>query len=347
MSDDLASKLSDVLTDLTGHPHQATVTGEASVGATRRTYFADVNGPEGHFPVVIQLAGLDLGGITQSVEFDVVRLAGSVGVPVAEPITASDGNEGLGSPFQVSRRIDGLTVPRQILRACEADSALGPTLTRQLGDALGNLHGIQEPSIPSGVPRQLDPDPWRAAVHQLRGIAAAVPPSPVISLGFEWLARNLPIGTIQPSLVHSDCRNGNMIVQAKPDTGDYGLAALIDWELCHVGDPMEDLAWACLRCWRFGEDVLEVGGFGEFEALVAAYESAGGKFIVDRFHWWSVARTLWWCLVLSMQARAFTSGLSNSLVLAASGRKVAELEYDLLVLIDPLRDQPVTYGQGG
>ncbi len=110
---------------------------------------------------------------------------------------------------------------------------------------------------------------------------------------------------------------------------------MVDWELAHVGDPMEDLAYLCLRTWRFGNDQLPVGGFGPLDALRWAYESAGGTWREDAFRWWMAARTAWWACGLAAQAAAFTAGLTDSIVLAASGRRVPELEYDLLNLIDP------------
>ena len=156
-------------------------------------------------------------------------------------------------------------------------------------------------------------------------------------LGLRWLRRHLPEPPDRPTLVHSDWRNGNLIVDPDPSSERHGLAAVIDWELCHVGDPMEDLAWLTLRFWRFGQDGREVGGFGTLGDLLAAYESAGGTVRPEALEWWGVARTLWWAQVLALQAAAFTAGLTDSLVLAASGRRVCELEYDLLTQIAPDR----------
>jgi aminoglycoside phosphotransferase (APT) family kinase protein len=249
-------------------------------------------------------------------------------MPVAEPMVASDDPTYVGAPFQISQRIDGVTVPRHILRAAAERPALGATLTRHCGTALAALHGIDPDLVPAVVGRLVEPTPTIAYVEFLQSVAARVPPSPVIALGQRWLARNHPVPH-KPSLVHGDMRNGNLVVD------DDGLAAVIDWELAHVGDPMEDLAWLCLRCWRFLADDLEVGGFGVVADLRAAYEEAGGTWRPDAFHWWKVARTTWWCLVLRLQAMSFESGMSSSLVLAASGRRVAELEYDLLMLIRP------------
>jgi hypothetical protein len=143
-----------------------------------------------------------------------------------------------------------------------------------------------------------------------------------------WLVANRPSRTAA-TIVHGDLRMGNVIV----DTD--GLAAVIDWELVHVGDPIEDLAWLCVKAWRFGAP-LEVGGVGTIDELVDAYERAGGQ-CVDRdvFHWWLVQKTLQWGIGCMGQAWAHLSGAVRSHELAAIGRRVAEQEWDLLELLAP------------
>ena len=86
--------------------------------------------------------------------------------------------------------------------------------------------------------------------------------------------------------------------------------------------------------WRFGADDREVGGFGAKEDLRRAYEKASGVWREDAFQWWTVARTLWWGLGLARQTQVFIEGGTTSIVLAASGRRVVELEYDLLRLME-------------
>jgi hypothetical protein len=131
------------------------------------------------------------------------------------------------------------------------------------------------------------------------------------------------------TIVHGDLRLGNVIVDER------GLAAAIDWELVHLGDPLEDLAWLGVKAWRFGAP-LEVGGLGTIDELVAAYERAGGR-PVDRdvLHWWLVAKTLWWGIGCMGQAAAHLSGAVRSHELAAIGRRVAEQEWDLIELLAP------------
>jgi aminoglycoside phosphotransferase (APT) family kinase protein len=153
-------------------------------------------------------------------------------------------------------------------------------------------------------------------------------PHPTFRLGINWLRRHAPSHVPEPVLVHGDFRLGNFLATRS------GLAAVLDWEIAHLGDPMEDIAWLCLRTWRFGEDQNSVGGFGDLETLRSAYESAGGRWNADSCAWWTVARTLWWGLGLARQAQAYIDGNVKNIVLAASGRRVVELEYDLLRLLE-------------
>ncbi len=159
------------------------------------------------------------------------------------------------------------------------------------------------------------------------GACAAPDSHPTFRLGLNWLTRNAPPACGAAQLVHGDFRNGNLLVS------EQGLAAVLDWEIAHRGDPMEDLAWLCLRTWRFGNDSREVGGFASLGLLRSAYQEHGGQWRDDAFRWWTVARTVWWGLGLARQAQAFIDGKLASIVLAASGRRVVELEYDLLRLI--------------
>lgn len=116
--------------------------------------------------------------------------------------------------------------------------------------------------------------------------------------------------------------------------GPDGLRALLDWEAARRGgDPMEDLAWSALRTWRFRHDSLEIGGFAARQPLIEAYEAAGGEFDEDRFAWWKVLGTLRWALGLYGQATAHIDGRFRSIIMAASGPRVPELEWDLLMLI--------------
>ena len=153
-------------------------------------------------------------------------------------------------------------------------------------------------------------------------------PAPRCGSGLRWLERHLPPPAARLSIVHSDTRNGNLII------GEDGLRAVLDWEGTWAeGDPMQDLAWPSLRMWRFRNDDREIGGFAGREPFIDGYRSAGGDFDQARFEWWKVHGTLMWGVGLAGQTMAFLDGRVPNIVMAASGRRVPELEWDLLMLI--------------
>ncbi len=131
------------------------------------------------------------------------------------------------------------------------------------------------------------------------------------------------------TLVHGDFRMGNVVV------GPDGLRAVLDWELAHVGDPHEDLAWMCTRTWRFGHASAPVGGVGPREPFYRAYEQESGR-TLDRaaLRWWETLCSAKVCVVWIVQMNAYLSGVIPSVEQAAIGRRMAETEFDLLELLE-------------
>ncbi|NMD24705.1 MAG: phosphotransferase family protein, partial [Actinobacteria bacterium] len=193
-------------------------------------------------------------------------------------------------------------------------------LPAQLGAALAQVHAVDTTGL-SSLPTADQVRQYREALDQMGQ------PHPAFELAFKWLEVNRPaVGA--PVLVHGDFRLGNVIV------GDDGLRAVIDWELAHLGDPMEDLGWLCVKAWRFGSS-LPVAGVGEYRQLFEAYEAAGGGAVdPDVVRWWEVLGTLKWGVMCIMQANAHVAGLTRSHELAAIGRRVCENEHDLFLALE-------------
>jgi aminoglycoside phosphotransferase (APT) family kinase protein len=152
---------------------------------------------------------------------------------------------------------------------------------------------------------------------------------PAFELGLRWLEQHAPADEHAPALVHGDFRNGNFIV------GPDGIRAVLDWELAHLGDPIEDLGWLCVKSWRFGNADQIVGGFGALPDLLGAYLRAGGAPVDDEtVRFWVVLGTVKWGVICAGQALAFVNGILRNVEMAALGRRVAEMEWDLLDLLD-------------
>ena len=252
-------------------------------------------------------------------EFSVVRAAHAAGVPVPEVITASTDVTDLGAAYMVLSCVAGETIARKILRD-EAFETARAHLPGQLARALATLHSIDPATVPS-----LQPTDQMQQYRQVLDTLAH--PHPTFELAFRWLDLHRPaVGEVR--VVHGDFRLGNIMV------GPDGLRAVLDWELAHLGDPMEDLGWLCVKAWRFGSD-KPVAGVGEYHELFEAYELAAGTPVdAEVVRWWEVLGTLKWGIMCIMQAEAHIAGFTRSHELAAIGRRVCENEHDLFLALE-------------
>jgi aminoglycoside phosphotransferase (APT) family kinase protein len=290
-------------------------------GASKDTWSFSARGSDGAAHRFVVRRDRDRAGLSGSrlgLEAALLTAAAGAGVPVPTVVVAGDGPDAPGAAFLVMEFVDGETIPRRILRD-EQLGAARAVLAAQCGRVLADIHRIP----PSDVPGL----PGGDLLDQLRDqLDALGEPHPAFELGLLWLAQTRPPPAIE-GVVHGDFRNGNLIV------GTDGIRAVLDWELAHLGDPLEDLGWLCVKAWRFGSP-LPVGGFGTVEQLIAAYEEAGGR-PVDKevLDWWIVFGTLRWGIICIAQALTHVSGAVRSVELAAIGRRVCEVESDLLELL--------------
>lgn len=326
--DDTRDSLTELLS-ASGIPvSRVEITGSATLGAQRSSLFINIYAGPNITEAVAQILAPGA-RVVMAPEDDatLLRLARTAGAPVAQVLGASNDAPVTGTATIVVSRIPGESIPRKILRDVDEHGS-GDDLAADLGQGLAKIHAVAVDQLPENLGRVDNVHVHQAYCDSLvDSIDEIGVPHPAARLGVHWLRRNLPSRPAATTLVHGDLRNGNILV----DRGR--LSAIIDWELGHVGDPMEDLAWLCLRTWRFGNDACDVGGFGSLGSLRSAYEAAGGTWRDDAFRWWTVARTIWWASGLTRQATSFLDGNSDSIVLAASGRRVVEQEYDLLRLI--------------
>lgn len=300
-----------------------------SGGASQETWSFDAHTDGGPLPLILRRrapgpAQESLGSaIDLELEAELLGLAADAKVPVPVVRCVLEPGDELGSGF-VMERLEGETIPQRIFRD-EALVEVRPRLARQCGEILAGIHGVPRDALP-----ELPISPAEAQLEQYRGIYDRLEdPHPVFELAFRWIEENLP-EPVPASLVHGDFRNGNLMIDAT------GVRGVLDWELAHLGDPMEDLGWICVNSWRFGRIDSPVGGFGTREELAAGYESAGGTSVdLERVRFWEIIGTLKWGVICTMMLFAFRHGPDRSVERAAIGRRASETEIDLLGLIAP------------
>ncbi|MGE2728346.1 phosphotransferase family protein [Mycolicibacterium vaccae] len=256
---------------------------------------------------------------SMELEAKVQQRAAAAGAPVPTIVTADNSPEALGNPYLICDAVAGETIVRRIFRML--DDAGRDRLLVQCARALAAIHRADPDGVGLTAPDEVAG--WRTRLDEMGDTTAT----------FEWTFRQLERQRPDPSptrLVHGDFRMGNLIVD------ESGLAAVLDWELTHLGEIYEDLAWFCIRAWRFGAPETQgAGGLGSVETFLRAYEEASGE-ALDRaaFRWWLTVATLRWGVICRHQAERHLSGENPSVELAAIGRRVSETEWDLLDLLE-------------
>jgi aminoglycoside phosphotransferase (APT) family kinase protein len=251
-------------------------------------------------------------------EWQALLAASRHGVPVPQPLW--NGPEGM-----VMHRLEGEAIARRILRDEHYATARG-RLVDELARAAAAAHAIPLEELPP-----LEVPPGHPAQAAIAGLEAELDrigePHPALELGLRWLRANLP-EPVEPRLVHGDFRLSNFLVD------EAGLVAVLDWELCHAGDPAEDLGWMCVRSWRFGQDDRPAAGCGSRDELLGAYARAGAREISrDELFFWEVYGNVRWGVICLVQADVHLAGARRSLERAAIGRRTCEPEWDLLAMI--------------
>lgn len=264
--------------------------------------------------------------ISLSTQADLIDLAARCGVSAPTVVAQLTPGDGLGEGF-VMKRAAGETLPQSIFRNPAMETAIA-RLPAHCARELAKIHAIDTSAVPAELeahsPARLLSE-QEATYRALGGAIAAY------DAAFGWLAAHCP-PEVTPRLLHGDFRMGNLVI----DTD--GITAVLDWELAHLGDPVQDLAYLCVPSWRFGNWHAQAGGFGSRAELVAAYEEASGTPVEpSRFDWWLVYSTLWWGICCLRMGQSWRDGSQRILERPLIGRRVSEVEIDLLLLLEDKR----------
>lgn len=265
-------------------------------------------------PSADMMAGRTYG---HDVEAAVVRAAFAAGVKAPEIVGEVGGSDNLGTGY-LMRRVEAEVNPAKILPNTP------PGLLNDFARELAAIHAVPIDMLP-----QLPETNAESLLAELRArFVSFGEDRPVMALAFKWLEDHLP-APVEAVLLHGDFRMGNIMVDAN------GLAAVLDWELAHLGDRHQDLAFGCINSWRFGYIDRPAFGIGALDAFFAAYEGVSGRYVEpERFRWWLVYSTLWWGVCCLQMADIWRSGLDEGLERAVIGRRASETEIDLLMLLE-------------
>ena len=297
-------------------------------GASKEVWKVEGATPEESLDLLVRrAAGGEIYSDTLSLEqeYQVLQAAYEAGVKVPKPygyFEDLDGREAF-----VMERLEGESIGRRLVRKEEFESTR-EALPQRLAEELSRIHAVPLESLPSLPGAQSEPATDYNLESLERELDLLEEPHPAIELGLSWLREHVPAshGVV---LNHGDFRIGNFLVS------EEDLVGVVDWEFAHLGDPAEDLGWPLVRAWRFGEDHLRLGGIGEVEPFLERYNSLTGREISkEELFYWEVLGNVRWAIGSHNQAQRHLSGQEPSVELAILGRLAAEVEYEILSLLE-------------
>lgn len=270
-----------------------------------------------------------------AIEAKLMTVARAAGVPEPEVHLILEPDDGLGDGFAMEW-LEGHTLGARIVRSPDLDE-IRPKLAFQCGEILARIHQIDP--VATGLAPHLETMTTEQFVNQMwTQYQEMDTPAPMIDFTARWLLDHCP-DEVEHRLVHNDFRNGNLMITAD------GVTGVLDWEVCHLGDPMRDLGWICTNSWRFGRRDLPVGGFGHYDDLFAGYESVTGVEVNrDHVKYWEVFGSFWWAIGCLRMAEHWRNGPDPTVERPGISRRSSECQVDCVNLLIPGPVELVTGG---
>jgi aminoglycoside phosphotransferase (APT) family kinase protein len=316
---------------------EITVTNVARVGggASRETWTLDAAWTEGEGRVergfIIRRdppAGLLESNI--ALEFEIYSALAGREIPIPAVHWLERDGQHLERPFFLMERLPGTsdgtggalaTIPEW------ADTR--PLVAQQHADILARIHASDIDLVPS-LDRPASRE--RSALHEVERWertmrADTLEPQPTFEMAFSWLKRHLPPPPERLVLVHGDYRTGNFLIDKR------GITGVLDWEMAHAGDPIEDVGWLCMKSWRLARDE-RIGGICTRDEFARMYEAAGGaKVDGDALKFWEVFSNVKFAIIFITGTKSIVSGKTADITLALTAFINPSLEVEILELI--------------
>lgn len=337
---DLQEKVEIHLTSVWKEPVKVTEIFHLSGGACQDNYALEIQSNASKKSLVLRTdkGGSLLSSLSKRDEFKVAELVYKAGVKTPTPVFLEEESSVIGSPFFLMEKIAGKATGRYITKDKELDGYRKTKMVSDLASNLAKLHTVvPEMVTDSDLKQKLKLVPIDNYISQsitdLHQSLDELPEAhPAIELCLHWMASHAP-NIDKIVLIHGDYRTGNFMMNAE------GLQGILDFEFAHFGDRHEDIAWLCMRDWRFGRLNKEVGGFGDRKDFYKAYEMTSG-IPVDPYKvtFWEIMGNIRWAIGSAQQAERHLSGKDKGIELASIGRRTAEMEWEAMRLIEELEN---------
>jgi aminoglycoside phosphotransferase (APT) family kinase protein len=333
----LADQLAAYLTRTSGIPTVVENLARISGGASRETYRYDAiaGGERGGYILRRDPPG-SLIDTDRRLEFLAIRSFEGKGVAAPKAVVLEQAGAELERPFFIMERVEGGATggPFQADPYGEHARAIGEQFFTTLGRIAGEpLDGLP---ILEAVDRPAPEDCWRRELDYWSGVIEAdeAHPQPIVRAAIRRLRRDPPPPPAGLCVVHGDYRTGNFL-----HDGAGHIVALLDWEMAHVGDPLEDLGWAMDPLWTPIGDERISGMVRRDEALAIWRRASGLEIDPKAMAWWSLLASVKGQAIWTSSAKAWREGGMTEPVLGFSGWYTARRQDEILArrLLNPSR----------
>jgi aminoglycoside phosphotransferase (APT) family kinase protein len=322
MSDDLVAPLQSYLSQKLSAPdlvvsHLARIPG----GASRETYrfraCYDRDGARIERGLILRRdPPASLIETERSAEFRAYQAFHKLGLPVPEPIALELDGNALTRPFFIMEEITGCSVASVIMP--DPYGAHRDKIGDQFFTTLGRIASADPHEIGLGDfdgPQGRE-DCWSHEVARWEKVIDEDErePQPIARAAIRWLKRNPPAPAQTICVVHGDYRTGNFLFD-----GDGNIRAILDWEMAHLGDPLEDLGWALDPLWSHGDSLRPAGTVARDDAIAIWERASGLKADPKALYWWEIFASLKGLAIWISAAREYADGRNSDPVNAFSG----------------------------
>jgi aminoglycoside phosphotransferase (APT) family kinase protein len=281
-----------------------------SGGASRETYrfrlqYTDADGAPVERRLILRRdPPASLIETQRRVEFEAYRAFYGSSVPVPEMLWLEEQDDALDHPFFIAAELSGFETGAYNLQMppyVDHQGAYGLRKWTILGEiakadpeALG-LDKVMEPIAPDAC--------WKRELGYWEGVLDEdeITPQPIIRAAIRWLRANPPPPAQKISVVHGDYRTGNFLYDDKGE-----IHGILDWEMAHLGDPLEDLGWGINRIWCMARDDRRGGLLPKGEAVAIWERASGLKADPAALHWWELFNCVKGQGIWVSSARAWT-----------------------------------------
>ncbi len=281
-----------------------------SGGASRETYRFDLRWVEGgevrdRKLILRRDPPASLIDTERRIEFAAYRAFYGTSVPVPEMLWLEEGSGPLDYPFFIAQELRGYQAAPALLWT-RPYLDCHDTLANNKWSILGQI--AKADPIALGLDRIMTPvapaDCWNRELSYWEAVLDAdeAEPLPIVRAAIRWLRANPPPPPARIGVVHGDYRTGNFLYDEQG-----AIHGVLDWEMAHLGDPLEDLGWSFNPVWAFGRNLA--GGLVSTTKAGDIWQEASGMTAdPGALHWWTLFNCVKGQAIWISSARAFIDG---------------------------------------